>query len=219
MHGCVSVLRLRMCAFVCACVYLCMCLCVACLHIFFRLCVLNLRCCRAPHSSAHSTAAMNMFRIIVIPLAVVNTKAPPLDEARVSVLDWTDAHTLAYESTIVGVTVSKEEAAVSLSLASDDFLCMQNIIGQTALHLAVRQDHLEIVELYARRVLGLDIPNKDGDTPLHYAAFHNRPRAAELLLKAGASCQASNDKGERHPLPMRERRSRYLLHPYGWLVR
>ena len=60
-----------------------------------------------------------------------------------------------------------------------------------------RQDHLDIVALYAGRVTGLDIPNKDGDTPLHYAAFHNRPRAAELLLKAGANFEVSNDKGER----------------------
>merc|ERR1712216_903715 len=74
---------------------------------------------------------------------------------------------------------------------------MRNIIGQTALHLAVREDHLAIVELYADRVIGLDVPNKDGDTPLHYAAFHNRPRAAELLLKAGADMNIRNDKGEK----------------------
>merc|ERR1712039_573163 len=122
---------------------------------------------------------------------------PPLDETRVSVLDWTDAHTLAYESKIAGFIVPKKEGAALLSSASDEFLCMQNIIFQTALHLAVREDNLFIVELYARRGVAMDIPNKDGDTPLHYAAFHNRPRAAELLLNAGANREALNHKGER----------------------
>ena len=43
----------------------------------------------------------------------------------------------------------------------------QNVNLQTALHLAVERQHVQIVKLLVRKGANLNIPDKDGDTPLH----------------------------------------------------
>ena len=86
--------------------------------------------------------------------------------------------------------------SVFLANASDTFLCLQNDYGQTALHLAVREDHLAMVSVYTSRGVCLNDANKDGDTPLHYSAHWGRPRAAKLLIEAGAKQMVRNHKGE-----------------------
>ncbi|KAK7580386.1 hypothetical protein V9T40_001015 [Parthenolecanium corni] len=46
---------------------------------------------------------------------------------------------------------------------------VQNLNLQTALHLAVERQHPQIVRLLIREGANLNIPDKDGDTPLHEA--------------------------------------------------
>nr|CAD7413656.1 unnamed protein product [Timema poppensis] len=50
---------------------------------------------------------------------------------------------------------------------------LQNVNLQTALHLAVERQHTEIVMLLVREGSNLNIPDKDGDTPLHEALRHH----------------------------------------------
>ncbi|XP_071952953.1 E3 ubiquitin-protein ligase MIB1-like isoform X2 [Antedon mediterranea] len=50
---------------------------------------------------------------------------------------------------------------------------IQNVNQQTALHLAVERQHTQIVRLLVRAGSKLDIPDKDGDTPLHEALRHH----------------------------------------------
>ena len=78
----------------------------------------------------------------------------------------------------------------------EEFLCHRNDFGQTALHLAVRQDLQELITVYTERQICLNIGNNDGDTPLHYAAAHGRYEAAKLLVDAGAKVDIRNLKGE-----------------------
>ncbi|XP_038056840.1 E3 ubiquitin-protein ligase MIB1-like [Patiria miniata] len=52
-------------------------------------------------------------------------------------------------------------------------LDIQNVNQQTALHLAVERQHTQIVRLMVRAGAKLDIPDKDGDTPLHEALRHH----------------------------------------------
>ncbi|XP_072016181.1 E3 ubiquitin-protein ligase MIB1-like [Amphiura filiformis] len=52
-------------------------------------------------------------------------------------------------------------------------LDIQNVNQQTALHLAVERQHTQIVRLLVRAGSKLDIPDKDGDTPLHEALRHH----------------------------------------------
>lgn len=49
----------------------------------------------------------------------------------------------------------------------------QNVNLQTALHLAVERQHVQIVKLLVRNGANLNIPDKDGDTPLHEALRHH----------------------------------------------
>ncbi|KAL0274237.1 UNVERIFIED_CONTAM: hypothetical protein PYX00_006711 [Menopon gallinae] len=50
---------------------------------------------------------------------------------------------------------------------------LQNVNLQTALHLAVERQHTQIVRLLIREGANLNIPDKDGDTPLHEALRHH----------------------------------------------
>ncbi|KAL9692296.1 hypothetical protein quinque_016494 [Culex quinquefasciatus] len=45
--------------------------------------------------------------------------------------------------------------------------------NHTALHLAVERQHVQIVKLLVREGANLNIPDKDGDTPLHEALRHH----------------------------------------------
>lgn len=49
----------------------------------------------------------------------------------------------------------------------------QNVNLQTALHLAVERQHVQIVKLLVRKGANLNIPDKDGDTPLHEGMSHD----------------------------------------------
>ncbi|RZF46047.1 hypothetical protein LSTR_LSTR004760 [Laodelphax striatellus] len=50
---------------------------------------------------------------------------------------------------------------------------LQNVNLQTALHLAVERQHTQIVRLLVKEGANLNIPDKDGDTPLHEALRHH----------------------------------------------
>lgn len=59
---------------------------------------------------------------------------------------------------------------VNMGMANLD---RQNVNLQTALHLAVERQHVQIVKLMVRKGANLNIPDKDGDTPLHEALRHH----------------------------------------------
>mmetsp|Transcript_15870 Transcript_15870/g.25736 ORF Transcript_15870/g.25736 Transcript_15870/m.25736 type:complete len:193 (+) Transcript_15870:1-579(+) len=127
-----------------------------------------------------------------------------LNEKRMDDLGWTDAHHVAFRTPILYDDGHKyavptgNDAVNFLKAASDDYLCIQNDFGQTALHLAVRQENIDIVNLYIeRRIPCMNTGNKDGDTPLHYAAYWGRFECARLLFEeGGADPKARNDKGQ-----------------------
>ena len=123
---------------------------------------------------------------------------PVRGEGRRSALGWTDAHNVAYGLPVLpgGELIPREAAAEFLAGSSDDYLCARNDYGQTALHLAVRQNHADVVDLYVARRLCLDVANGDGDTALHYAAVFQRTDAVWMLLGAGADPTAKNDLGD-----------------------
>ncbi|XP_013418712.1 E3 ubiquitin-protein ligase MIB1-like isoform X2 [Lingula anatina] len=52
-------------------------------------------------------------------------------------------------------------------------LDIQNVNLQTPLHLSVERQHTQIVRLLVREACNLNIPDKDGDTPLHEALRHH----------------------------------------------
>jgi ankyrin repeat protein len=59
-------------------------------------------------------------------------------------------------------------------------------MGQAALHYAVNESSIEVVQLLIKHGADINMPNRYGRTPLHVAAMYNRWDSAEALLDAGA---------------------------------
>ncbi|KAK2193983.1 hypothetical protein NP493_4g13004 [Ridgeia piscesae] len=70
---------------------------------------------------------------------------------------------------LVPVEVNRRHRDIERGKANMD---IQNANLQTALHLAVERQHTQIVRLLVRESCNLNIPDKDGDTPLHEALRH-----------------------------------------------
>lgn len=68
--------------------------------------------------------------------------------------------------------------------------------GFTALHLASRYGHIEIIELLLNRKADIHACNKNDNTPLHAAAYGNQAIAIKLLIKNGAQYSATNKNGD-----------------------
>jgi len=69
----------------------------------------------------------------------------------------------------------------------------QDVVGQTALHRAAGQGHLQSVTalLSADNCL-VDVQDRYGNTALHYACEEERLDVARLLIKAGANLEIQN---------------------------
>ncbi|KAI7862334.1 ankyrin repeat-containing domain protein [Spinellus fusiger] len=75
--------------------------------------------------------------------------------------------------------------------------------GNTALHMASANNHVQIVELILEQLSLLSLPlvglvnsqNKEGNTPLHWAALNGHLDVVQLLVKAGADCKTKNEAG------------------------
>lgn len=64
--------------------------------------------------------------------------------------------------------------------------------GATALSDAALNGHLDIVNYLITRGAKVDITNRDGNTPLHVAAFMCRTEIVQLLLDKGAALKKNN---------------------------
>lgn len=67
--------------------------------------------------------------------------------------------------------------------------------GFSALHLAVMQGHLQVIEGLLRGRADVDCQSQLGDTPLLWAAHSGSDSAAKLLLDAGADVSLKNRQG------------------------
>jgi len=66
--------------------------------------------------------------------------------------------------------------------------------GKTPLHRAVKEDHLEVVELLVEAGADPDAADEDGKTPLHQAAWLGHPGVAKVLIDRGADLAARTDR-------------------------
>ena len=69
----------------------------------------------------------------------------------------------------------------------------------TALHLAVKEDHFEMVKRLHEHGASLNIKNEYGSTPFHIAAFTGNATITDYLIKNGARVDAT-DKADKQPL-------------------
>src|SRR5262249_23760319 len=105
-------------------------------------------------------------------------------------------HALAESPTIVQALKSGDRTA-ALGLAKQKTQAnAAEPDGTTALHWAVRQDDLELVDRPLRRGRDPKAANRYDVTPLHLAAVNGNAAIVERLLKAGADANEVNGDGE-----------------------
>jgi ankyrin repeat protein len=63
------------------------------------------------------------------------------------------------------------------------------------LHGAAERGNLEVIRFLVANKAEVNLPNRNGDTPLHLAADSGRKAACELLLASGAKVNARNNGG------------------------
>ncbi|CAI8033714.1 E3 ubiquitin-protein ligase mind-bomb [Geodia barretti] len=83
------------------------------------------------------------------------------------------------------------------------YVCVQvNTLeqGKTAVHVAVEESRLKVLEVVLKFKPDLSIMDGDGDAPLHTCAFLNATEAAPILLEAGADVNARNGKRSVTPI-------------------
>lgn len=66
--------------------------------------------------------------------------------------------------------------------------------GRTALHLAVSEQHVDIIEILLKYGADTEAIAEDGRRPLFIAAEQGDSKTVDILAKAGASVESSNDK-------------------------
>lgn len=74
-------------------------------------------------------------------------------------------------------------------------LNQQDEWGNTALHVAVYENHLETVDALIGNAADLNIQDKLGETPLHVAVRRGHTQCAMLLIQAGARLDLADKEG------------------------
>jgi hypothetical protein len=71
------------------------------------------------------------------------------------------------------------------------------VSGDTPLHYAVRNGHIEIVRLLLQNGAEVNARSKHGFTPLHWAAYNGHVDILHLLVENGADLEAQDNNGRR----------------------
>ena len=102
-----------------------------------------------------------------------------------------------YESALAGAAYSGRIEVVKFLYTQDIAIDSKSIFsGQTALHLSVRSEHIDITDFLIS--IGADVNTIDdkGNTPLHYAAMSNNAEIVRVLVNNGADTKLENHEGE-----------------------
>lgn len=102
-----------------------------------------------------------------------------------------------YESVLAGAAYRGRIEVVKFLYTQGIAIDSKSIFsGQTALHLSVRSEHMDIINFLIS--IGADVNTIDdkGNTSLHYAAISNNAEIAKILVDSGADTNAINHDGE-----------------------
>lgn len=117
----------------------------------------------------------------------------------------TPACILTQKQRKIGWGADKNHYEESLAEAVEEFFDVEsletlNADGVSAAHLAVRQNHYEVVEAMLRKGVNVNLtedkPSVAGTTFLHIACEHGYPRLVEMLMDAGADDTLKNEQEE-----------------------
>ncbi|KAI9269835.1 ankyrin repeat-containing protein P16F5.05c [Sporodiniella umbellata] len=90
-----------------------------------------------------------------------------------------------------------ELSEIEASNAQPELLIAKDDSGNTALHMASANNHLEIVQYIIQQLASkdkklIDVQNEQGNTALHWAALNGHYEVVEALVKAGSDCTVKN---------------------------
>ncbi|CAI2187073.1 18297_t:CDS:2 [Funneliformis geosporum] len=93
-----------------------------------------------------------------------------------------------------------EELKTIMNLYPATCLESKDEFGNTALHMASANGHLEIVEFIIQALGSLlervvSMQNNSGNTPLHWSALNGHEKVVKLLIKSGADAKIKNKSG------------------------
>ncbi|RWS28261.1 ankyrin repeat domain-containing protein [Leptotrombidium deliense] len=86
-------------------------------------------------------------------------------------------------------------AAVRALIENGVHVNYSDIYGNSALHLAVLYNHINIIELLLQKGANVNKKNRYDRTPLHFAAFNMAINVVTLLLEYGASSSQQDIEG------------------------
>ena len=114
--------------------------------------------------------------------------AAAVDERGMSALHWAS---LTGDETVATLLIDADRAAVN----------MRNAKGSVPLHLCSLRGHAGVSAALLGAGAEVDVPNAEGNTPLHAAAeHHGNTDVVLLLLEAGAAASAPNPREGWTPL-------------------
>ena len=93
------------------------------------------------------------------------------------------------------------EALAKALQADPEMLMVRASDYQTLLHHAVTANQRTIVETLLAKGAAIEAVDDQGQTPLHFAAYHDLGAMADILLEHGANVNAKNKSG-RHALAL-----------------
>ncbi|WP_341811169.1 ankyrin repeat domain-containing protein [Wolbachia endosymbiont (group A) of Oxytorus armatus] len=98
---------------------------------------------------------------------------------------WTPLHWAAYKGHL-------EVAEFLVKKGADVNAASENLYGSRPIHIAIENNNKNIIEFLLSKEVGVNDTDKQGYTPLHYAAWRGRLEVARFLIEKGADINAAD---------------------------
>ncbi|WP_353283954.1 ankyrin repeat domain-containing protein [Wolbachia endosymbiont (group A) of Lypha dubia] len=98
---------------------------------------------------------------------------------------WTPLHWAAYKGHL-------EVAEFLVKKGADVNAASENLYGSRPIHIAIENNNKNIIEFLLSKEVGVNDTDKQGYTPLHYAAWRDRLEVAKFLIEKGADINAAD---------------------------
>ena len=130
-------------------------------------------------------------------LAIIDIQANDLSEINIEGFYSGNKDELAGISSLMSATANNDIEGVEFFLKNNlNLINSKNIGGATALHIACREQNLEIVEILIKNKANINLQDNEGWTPLMRASLAGDKEIVKLLIKNGAVINYQNKFSE-----------------------
>jgi len=130
-------------------------------------------------------------------LVAIDIKASDLNEINIEGFYSSHKDDLAGISSLMSATTNGDIEGVKFFLKNNlNLINSKNIGGATALHIACREQNLEIVEILIKNKAKINLQDNEGWTPLMRASLAGDEKIVKLLIKKGAIINYQNKFSE-----------------------